>query len=44
VDGKSPAEYINSEDARDRVRQVARALLLNPVDRLTAVRRAWERT
>jgi tRNA A-37 threonylcarbamoyl transferase component Bud32 len=44
VDGKSPAEYINSEDARDRVRQVARALLLKPVDRLTAVRRAWERT
>lgn len=44
VDGKSPVEYITSEDARDRVRQVARALLLHPVDRLSAVRSAWERT
>ncbi|MGQ0577643.1 MAG: phosphotransferase family protein [Betaproteobacteria bacterium] len=43
VDGKSPVEYINTEDARDRVRRVARALLARPVDTLSAVRAAWQR-
>ena len=43
VDGKSPVEYITSEDGRDRVRRVARALLLDPVDELSRVRTAWER-
>jgi aminoglycoside phosphotransferase (APT) family kinase protein len=42
VDGKSPVEYITIEKDRDRVRQVARALLLDPVDRLTDVRMAWQ--
>lgn len=41
VDGKSPVEYITDEGARNKVRSVARALLLAPVDRLAAVRAAW---
>ena len=43
VDGKSPVEYITTEDERDRVRRVARALLLEPVDELSEVRSAWQR-
>ena len=43
VDGKSPVEYLTREDDRDRVRRVARALLLDPVDDLSRVRSAWER-
>jgi aminoglycoside phosphotransferase (APT) family kinase protein len=43
VDGKSPVEYITSEGDRDRVRRVARALLLDPVDELPRVRSAGER-
>jgi aminoglycoside phosphotransferase (APT) family kinase protein len=42
VDGKSPVEYITIEEERDRVRQVARALLLDPVDELSQVRAAWQ--
>lgn len=42
VDGKSPVEYITIEEERNRVRQVARALLLDPVDDLSAVRSAWQ--
>jgi len=42
VDGKSPVEYITQDAARNRVRRVARALLAQPVDRLGAMRRAWE--
>ena len=42
VDGKSPVEYITTEAERDRVRQVARALLLEPVDELSDVRTAWQ--
>jgi aminoglycoside phosphotransferase (APT) family kinase protein len=41
IDGKSPVEYITAEGQRDRVRRVARALLLDPVDELAAVRAAW---
>jgi hypothetical protein len=41
VDGKSPVEYITSDQERERVRRVARALLREPVDRLPAVRAAW---
>ena len=44
VDGKSPVEYITSAEDRDRVRRVARTLLLDPVDELSGVRSAWERT
>ncbi|MBV8869679.1 MAG: aminoglycoside phosphotransferase family protein [Acetobacteraceae bacterium] len=42
VDGKSPVEYITTEDQRNRVRRVGRALLAEPVDRLGAVRAAWD--
>lgn len=43
VDGKSPAEYIATETDRDRVRRVARSLLLEPVPRLGDIRMAWQR-
>lgn len=43
VDGKSPAEYVTDERDKNRVRRVARALLLDPVERLGAVRDAWRR-
>ncbi|MEO8157446.1 MAG: aminoglycoside phosphotransferase family protein [Betaproteobacteria bacterium] len=42
VDGKSPVEYITTDAQRDRVRRVARALLLQPVDTLAGVRMAWQ--
>jgi aminoglycoside phosphotransferase (APT) family kinase protein len=42
VDGKSPVEYIITEDQRNRVRRVGRALLAEPVDRLGTVRAAWD--
>ena len=42
VDGKSPVEYITTEEDRGRVRRVARELLYHPVDRLAQVRTAWE--
>ncbi len=41
VDGKSPVEYITTDADRDKVRRVAGALLLHPVERLAAVRDAW---
>ncbi|HVY06165.1 MAG TPA: aminoglycoside phosphotransferase family protein [Burkholderiales bacterium] len=41
IDGKSPVEYITDDAQRDRVRRVARALLLDPVDRLAEIREAW---
>jgi len=41
VDGKSPVEYITVEADKDRVRRVARQLLLTPPDDPAAVRRAW---
>ena len=34
IDGKSPVEYVTLETDKDRVRRVARALLLDPVERL----------
>jgi aminoglycoside phosphotransferase (APT) family kinase protein len=43
VDGKSPVEYLTEQADKDRVRRVARLLLAAPVDRLTAIRRAWEK-
>ena len=43
VDGKSPVEYIAREADRDRVRRVARDLLLHPVERLEAVLDAWKK-
>jgi hypothetical protein len=41
VDGKSPVEYITTEQDRDRVRRVARALLSQPAAALGDVRQAW---
>ena len=41
VDGKSPAEYITKAADKNRVRRVARALLIQPVDTLSQVRTAW---
>ncbi len=41
VDGKSPVEYLTGERDKDRVRRVARALLLDPRARLEQIRAAW---
>jgi aminoglycoside phosphotransferase (APT) family kinase protein len=41
VDGKSPAEYLTDAVHKDRVRRVARALLLDPSETLAEVRAAW---
>jgi aminoglycoside phosphotransferase (APT) family kinase protein len=41
VDGKSPVEYITAEADKNRVRRVARDLLLHPPIRLDQVRQAW---
>ena len=43
VDGKSPVEYIKSDEERDRVRRAARELLTRPVDKLSDVRVVWQR-
>ena len=42
VDGKSPVEYITDDADRERVRRVARALLLRPVARLSDVSGQWQ--
>jgi aminoglycoside phosphotransferase (APT) family kinase protein len=44
VDGKSPVEYLTEEAQKRTVRQVAGALLENPVPRLPEVRDAWRRS
>jgi len=41
VDGKSPVEYVTEEAQKERVRHVARALLLTPPLTLDQVRDAW---
>lgn len=41
IDGKSPVEYVTLEADKERVRRVARALLLDPVEHLSAVRATW---
>jgi len=41
VDGKSPVEYITRDADKERVRRVARRLLLEPPERLAEVRLAW---
>ena len=43
VDGKSPVEYVTAAADKDRVRRVARALLVAPPSRLDAIRQAWTR-
>ncbi len=41
IDGKSPVEYITQEGDRERVRQFAVPLLLQPPDSLQALRQRW---
>jgi 5-methylthioribose kinase len=41
VEGKSPVEYVTKARDKDRVRRVARTLLLAPVSRLELVKSAW---
>jgi tRNA A-37 threonylcarbamoyl transferase component Bud32 len=41
VDGKSPVEYITEDRHRDKVRRVARRLLIDPADQLADVLQAW---
>jgi aminoglycoside phosphotransferase (APT) family kinase protein len=41
VDGKSPVEYLSKDTQRQTVRSVARALLVQPVQRLAEVAAAW---
>ena len=41
VDGKSPVEYLTTDEARNHVRSVARRLLREPIATLAAVRKAW---
>jgi hypothetical protein len=42
VDGKSPVEYITRDEQRDKVRAVARRLVVDPPDRLSDVASAWK--
>ncbi|MGH8686646.1 MAG: phosphotransferase family protein, partial [Burkholderiales bacterium] len=42
VDGKSPVEYVTEAAQKERVRSVARALLLAPPATLAEVRTAWQ--
>jgi aminoglycoside phosphotransferase (APT) family kinase protein len=42
VDGKSPVEYLTTDQERAPARDVARALLQRPAARLGEVRAAWE--
>jgi len=41
IDGKSPVEYLTSEQDKDMVRRVARSLLADPPHRLEEIRSAW---
>ena len=41
VDGRSPVEYVTREEDRNRVRRVARVLLMAPPARLREVGDAW---
>jgi aminoglycoside phosphotransferase (APT) family kinase protein len=44
VDGKSPVEYLENEEGRNHVRNVARPLIATPPLRLADVRDAWQRS
>lgn len=44
VDGKSPAEYITTDAARNTVRRVAMPLLLQPAAHLSHIRHTWSQT
>src|SRR6266699_999743 len=41
IDGKSPIEYVTAERDKDRVREIARPLILRPRAELGAIRGAW---
>jgi aminoglycoside phosphotransferase (APT) family kinase protein len=41
IDGKSPVEYVTEARDKDKVRRIARALLLAPPARLADIRQAW---
>ncbi|HEX5463592.1 MAG TPA: aminoglycoside phosphotransferase family protein [Burkholderiales bacterium] len=43
IDGKSPVEYITRKADRERVRGIAKRLLLAPRERLGEVSRIWEK-
>lgn len=43
VDGKSPVEYLTAETDKDRVRRVARRLLVEAPARLDEIARAWQK-
>mgnify|MGYP003338927278 FL=1 len=43
IDGKSPVEYLTTDGQRNPVRQVARALLAQPVDRLANLEQVWRK-
>ena len=43
IDGKSPIEYITAKCDKSKVRRVARALLLHPVNTLSQVSAAWRK-
>ena len=43
VDGKSPVEYLSQDAQRHTVRRAARALLIEPVQRLGGVALAWRK-
>ena len=42
VDGKSPVEYITGESARNKVRNCARPLLLDPPSKLMHIADSWQ--
>ncbi len=44
VDGKSPVEYLTDEVSKNTVRRAARAMLLQPTDKLGEVRSTWHKT
>ena len=41
VDGKSPVEYITTDETRAAIRRVARPLVATPPSRLATIRDAW---
>lgn len=43
IDGKSPAEYITSDDTKNRVRKFARALLMEGAEDPDEIRRRWQK-
>ena len=42
VDGKSPAEYITTDKARNHIRNCARPLIKSPPKKLSNVLQAWK--